>query len=442
MKFSKEKLDALFDFYFVVDSSLQLVLRGSHFAHLQAPIKSNDLRNYIRILKPDVAQFDLESIQVQIHTPFLLELSNSTRTSVSGRFQNLDEAGLMLFTGVVQPTSRPSAQMSIETGEVGKYDRFQIQAQQIETLQQQIQQLNEQIQNQPRVDCKTRDLARFALEISDPILRMDASGMVLLQNPAAEKLVNFYFQDKAYDAQNFWVHIAQVIDKSASEWTFESESLYRYFSFTCKYQPDGGYYNIYGKDVTAKKKADKEMERLSLVASANKNGVVFARTDGRITWVNEGFTRMTGYTLEEALGKTPIELCRGPLTDKDTLEKVVESFFARKEFLAKIIFYRKDGSWFWGRTTPQPIKDRDGITTGFFGIIENVTPQKEQEEKIKVLSQIAEDNVNPVIIADRLGLITWVNKSFTRLTGYTLEEAVGKKPGSLLQGPETDPATV
>jgi PAS domain S-box-containing protein len=58
------------------------------------------------------------------------------------------------------------------------------------------------------------------------------------------------------------------------------------------------------------------------------------------------------------------------------------------------------------------------------------------------LASIAQHAESSVILTDEKGFIVWVNHGFTRSTGYSLTEAAGKKPGQLLQGPETDPATI
>jgi PAS domain S-box-containing protein len=196
------------------------------------------------------------------------------------------------------------------------------------------------------------------------------------------------------------------------------------------------------EDITEKKKQQAEIERLSLVASSNDNGVLFTTPDGKISWANEGFLKLTGFGFEEIIGKTPIELCRGPLTDYDSLKKIVEAFFNGQPFNAEVLYYRKNGTTFWGRNTSQPIRNAKGVVTEFFGIVEDITEVKNTAEQIKILSQIAEDNINAVIIADKAGRIEWANKSFTEMTGFTLEEAKGKKPGQLLQGPETNPETI
>ncbi len=58
------------------------------------------------------------------------------------------------------------------------------------------------------------------------------------------------------------------------------------------------------------------------------------------------------------------------------------------------------------------------------------------------LANAARFAANIVVITDAPGLIIWVNNAFTALTGFTLAEAVGRRPGELLQGVDTDPKTV
>jgi PAS domain S-box-containing protein len=66
---------------------------------------------------------------------------------------------------------------------------------------------------------------------------------------------------------------------------------------------------------------------------------------------------------------------------------------------------------------------------------------KRNSERLKVLSRIAEDNMNAVIISDREGKVVWANKSFSEMTGYSPIEYLGRKPGHLLQGKDTSHET-
>ncbi|MGL5018358.1 MAG: PAS domain S-box protein [Luteolibacter sp.] len=67
---------------------------------------------------------------------------------------------------------------------------------------------------------------------------------------------------------------------------------------------------------------------------------------------------------------------------------------------------------------------------------------REKEAEARKLAIVASRTDNAVIVSDAEGHIEWVNDGFEGLTGWTLPEVLGKKPGTLLQGAETDPATV
>ncbi|MCH9687299.1 MAG: response regulator [Deltaproteobacteria bacterium] len=75
-------------------------------------------------------------------------------------------------------------------------------------------------------------------------------------------------------------------------------------------------------------------------------------------------------------------------------------------------------------------------------LIQDVTARRAAEAKLRTLSMVAEQAAISVVIADPEGRIEWANAAFTSQTGYSLQEVRGRRPGPLLQGPETDPATM
>lgn len=72
----------------------------------------------------------------------------------------------------------------------------------------------------------------------------------------------------------------------------------------------------------------------------------------------------------------------------------------------------------------------------------NITKEKEALQTIKNLNLVLEQNINAVIFTDLNGRITWVNKAFEIDTGFTLNEVIGKTPGSFLQGKDTSISTI
>lgn len=75
-------------------------------------------------------------------------------------------------------------------------------------------------------------------------------------------------------------------------------------------------------------------------------------------------------------------------------------------------------------------------------IIRNITEHELASAKLELLSEVAKQTTNGVVITDENGFVIWINEAFTDITGYTLTEVFGKKPGLLLQGENTDPDTI
>ncbi len=103
-------------------------------------------------------------------------------------------------------------------------------------------------------------------------------------------------------------------------------------------------------------------------------------------------------------------------------------------------FITARGRHIWVRACGRAERDGDR-TIKLVGAFEDITARHELAQRAERLSVVARQMTNGVIITDAQGLTEWVNDAFCRLTGFTLDEMRGHKPGHLLQGPETDPAT-
>jgi PAS domain S-box-containing protein len=83
----------------------------------------------------------------------------------------------------------------------------------------------------------------------------------------------------------------------------------------------------------------------------------------------------------------------------------------------------------------------DGQPVRIIGAVQDISERVKAVEEIEKLSLVASSTNNGVMITDKNGMIEWVNKSFERISGYSLDEIKGKK-SSFLQGTDTDPLTV
>ncbi|MCS6904027.1 MAG: PAS domain S-box protein [Bacteroidia bacterium] len=195
-------------------------------------------------------------------------------------------------------------------------------------------------------------------------------------------------------------------------------------------------------DITERKKFEENLKQLSLVASKTDNAVIIANRRGIIEWVNDGFTRISGYTLEEAIGKKPGSFLQGPATNPEDVRRIREGLASKQPFTAEILNYHKSGRTYWINISMTPILDENGEVDKFIAIESDITYAKQTQEELQRLSLVASKTDNIIIITNKYGAIEWVNDAFTKLTGYALEEVRGRKPGAFLQGPGTNPDTV
>lgn len=141
------------------------------------------------------------------------------------------------------------------------------------------------------------------------------------------------------------------------------------------------------------RKDREELNRLSMVASSNANGIVFTTPDAKIFWCNDAYVSQTGFSREEIMGKTPVEIGNNPAIDQDALRNMVDRFYSGSPFNVEITHGRKDGSYFWTRTQGQPVYGEDGQVLQFFAMIEDMSESKQlEQQKAELLESLEKSN--------------------------------------------------
>ncbi len=137
--------------------------------------------------------------------------------------------------------------------------------------------------------------------------------------------------------------------------------------------------------------------RLAAVAAHTSNGVILTGGDGLIQWVNEGFTRMTGYTFAEVEGRKPGDVLQGPQTDPRTVAHVRKCLARREGFKVELLNYHRSGRKIWLEIEVQPIFDERGRLTNFMAIETDITSRRESQRRLAtqyLTSRILADAVN------------------------------------------------
>ena len=82
----------------------------------------------------------------------------------------------------------------------------------------------------------------------------------------------------------------------------------------------------------------------------------------------------------------------------------------------------------WVSVTARPLIDENGSLKGGIAVFRDVTRQKQTEDKLHVLSQVVEQSPTSIMVTNTKGNIEYVNKKFTAITGYAVDEVIGKNP--------------
>ncbi len=133
--------------------------------------------------------------------------------------------------------------------------------------------------------------------------------------------------------------------------------------------------------------AEAEARKLAMVAARTSNAVIICDAQGRIEWTNEGFTRISGYDLEEVRGRRPDSFLQGPLTDPEVVQTMRRGIVSREGFSVEVINYSKTGKSYWLHIEVQPLHAPDGTLSGFMAIETDISERKAAEQKLQANEQ-------------------------------------------------------
>ncbi len=276
-------------------------------------------------------------------------------------------------------------------------------------------------------------------------------GDIIFTNQAAKKLLGYEIEEVL--GKSMWsfchnediIRIASHIEEGLKEGkkqffldfrVVDKAKQVKWLSWIMVAKGDRWY--SYGRDITEKRRLDIELNHLSFVASKVNNGVVISDDYNRVSWANDAFTEITGFTLQDIQGKPLGDLIRGPETDWSVIEEARKLISEKKSFTVDVLAYRKDKRKIWLSIYSTIILSDDGEVETEIEIILDITEKKKVEQELEVLSTVASKTNTGVTICNQQGQITWVNEALVNLIGYTSAELLGKLLGDILSTDETD----
>jgi len=197
----------------------------------------------------------------------------------------------------------------------------------------------------------------------------------------------------------------------------------------------------FATDITAAKQRAADHEG-QMVAINRVQAVIEFALDSTILHANPNFLSALGYTLDEVRGHRHAMFVPPEERDAPDYRKFWEALRWGEFQAGEFRRIGKDGREVWIQASYNPVLDPAGRPVKVVKFATDVTEEVRRRHTFALLSLVANETDNSVIIADAEGRIEYVNSGFSRLTGFSAEEVLGRKPGSLLQGHHTDPGIV
>lgn len=178
------------------------------------------------------------------------------------------------------------------------------------------------------------------------------------------------------------------------------------------------------QDITERKQAEAQLQfHTSTVWDASKS-IIVTDLHGKIIYWNEGANRLFGYTASEALGETPALIY--PPHTATLLASDLEQIRSGNDYRGRWQGRRKDGGSVWVDIKTTLLRDRTSKPIGYIGISQEATTQEQVDDHFLYYAQIAQNQLDAVIITDtNYSVLRW-NDAAEKLYGWKQEEVLGK----------------
>jgi len=200
--------------------------------------------------------------------------------------------------------------------------------------------------------------------------------------------------------------------------------------------------SLYGivQDISERKKLDEtiiENEQLFRVIFENAAvGIARVTPGGKFLQVNQAFCNIIGYSPDEIINNN-ITL-RDIIFPEDLEDDTVGIHrFIKGEvnsFIREVRHIHKDGHIIWVLLSVYLLRDTSNHPLYFIGTIHDITQNKLNEEKLILFAKVFEHSAEAIMVTDENGNIVSINPSFTKITGYSESEVIGKNPRILKSG--------
>jgi two-component system sensor kinase FixL len=189
------------------------------------------------------------------------------------------------------------------------------------------------------------------------------------------------------------------------------------------------------------KALEARLDLFSQVVEQSPQSIIITDIQGRIEYVNPSFTRISGYSAGEAVGRTP-GLIKSQITPRSVHAWLWRTIGSGATWRGELCNRTKDGDHYWDEVVISPIQDAQGRVVRYLAIQTNITARKATEERLRESEArtraIVEAAAEGIFTLDGAGSIRSFNRAAERIFAYGAEEVIGQGIDRLLSatGPQ------
>lgn len=239
---------------------------------------------------------------------------------------------------------------------------------------------------------QNKQVADIMERITDGFFAVDDEWRVIYWNKQAEVILGKSREEVlAHNLWDFFPEEKEGIFYQQYQRSVQEQQVVHFEAFLQSMQmwidvsayPSENGLSVFFKDNTEQRKVEEELRVLSRVAKQTANSVILTNADEKIVWVNEAFSRMTGYSFTEAIGNVPAVLLQGKETNALVVTYMENQKKKGESFHVELLNYKKNGNIYWSEITCEPIFDENGKVQQFFSIEIDITEKKKLQQQLE-----------------------------------------------------------
>lgn len=191
-------------------------------------------------------------------------------------------------------------------------------------------------------------------------------------------------------------------------------------------------------DISELKHVAQKLELHSAALAATANAIVITDYNGIIQWVNPSFTRLTGYTAQEAIGQNP-RILKSGINSAEFYQELWDTIRHGQVWHSEeLINRRKDGSLYYEQMTITPVQDAQGKITNYIAIKLDISDRKQAEAALHAqrdfARQVMESMGESLAVVNETGTFEYVNQALARTLGRSADSLIGTSYATLFVG--------